>query len=626
MIAAMAEGTSRIRGLSDGQDVLHTRDAIEHFGARVAFEDDAALVDGVGDRLRPPAADIDCGNSGTGMRLLAGIAATLEGETVLVGDSSLSQRPMDRIAEPLSAMGARVHGHGERCLPPLHVVGGELRGIDWRAPVASAQVKSAILLAGVRARGSTVVRERVMTRAHTEELLAVAGASISVETDGPDRVVSIRPSRLVAFELDVPGDPSQAAFWLVAACIVPGSSVSVRDVYVGAERIGFVSVLQRMGARITQGSLREHNATMPVADITAAYAPLHGTTIHASEIPSLDEVPILAVAAVAAEGTTVFQDVGELRVKESDRLSATADLVSRLGGAVEVDGDNLVVHGLGPAPEMRSIRFDCAGDHRLAMAATIGGLAARTGPTVIGKFDSVDTSYPGFLSDLVALGGTLDREGTPERYGDHARPGMPGRVIAIDGPAGSGKSTVSRRVAAALGLARLDTGAMYRAVTWAALDRGIDLSDPVALGQIAATADLLVDDAQVAIDGADVTGAIRSSEVSHAVSKVAATPGVRRHLVARQRDWATAHGGGVVEGRDIGTVVFPDAELKVYLTASEEERARRRSEESPGGVARRDLLDSTRSASPLTPAVDAVVIDTTDREVGDVVHEVISWI
>jgi 3-phosphoshikimate 1-carboxyvinyltransferase len=608
LLGALAEGTTVVRGLSDGEDVLRTMAAVAALGARVTRDGAEVRVDGGRDRLHVPSLEIDCGNSGTGMRLLAGLVAGLPGRTVLKGDESLSARPMDRIADPLRAMGAVVDGRGEHCLPPLTVTGGALRGIEWRTPVASAQVKSAILLAGLSATGETVVREMVATRAHTEEMLAEASADITVEPDGAGRVVRVRPSRLLPLDISVPGDPSQAAFWVVAACLVPGSAVTVEHVYAGPDRIGFVGVLQRMGAPVTV--VQGHGA----ADLVARAGALRGTVVEAAEIPSLDEVPVLAVAAAAAEGTTVFRDVAELRVKESDRLAAVIEMVQTLGAGAEVRGGDLMVHGVGPDRRLSHARTDSGGDHRMAMAAAVGALAAGEGE--VSGFECVATSYPGFPADLQTLGGTFDMG-----------PGSPvGRIIAIDGPAGSGKSTVSRAVAERLGVARLDTGAMYRAVAWAALDRGIDPEDGPAVAAVARDAVIEADRAGVRVDGVEVTHAVRTPEVSRAVSAVAANPDVRRTLVEIQRRWAAEHGGGVVEGRDIGTVVFPRAELKVYLTASSAERARRRHDEPAEGLARRDRLDSTRAASPLHRAGDARLLDTTGRTVEDVVEEVLSWL
>ncbi len=631
MVGALAEGTSVIRGLSDGADVARTADAVAALGAGIVrLSDGAVEVEGGRQRLTVPAAPVDCGNSGTGLRLLAGLVAGLVGRTVLEGDESLSARPMDRIAEPLRLMGAGVTGRGPRCLPPVAVDGGHLRGIEWSPVVASAQVKSCILLAGLDAAGETVVREAVATRAHTEEILGLAGADITVEPAGGGRVVRLRASRLRPIDLDVPGDPSQAAFWLVAAALVPGSDVTVAHVYAGAERIGFVAVLRRMGA-----DLEVAPAGPDTVDLRVRHdGPLRGTVVSATEIPSLDEVPVLAVAAAAAAGRTTFLDVGELRVKETDRLDAVAALVRALGARAEVVDDDLHVDGTGPSGRLAHVRTDSGGDHRMAMAAAVGALAAGPGESAVGGFGSVATSYPGFVADLARLTGSGDAtrdDGDRRRAGRAGgaerpeRPGRPG-LIAIDGPAGSGKSTVSRLLAERLGLERLDTGAMYRAVAWAALERGIDPLDGPAVANLARDAVIEISGPTTRIDGADATAAIRTPEVSRAVSTVAAIPAVRHQLVKRQREWATRHGGGVVEGRDIGTVVFPDADLKVYLTASAGERARRREDEPAASVARRDRIDSTRAVSPLSRADDAHLLDTTGRSVEDVVDEVLGWL
>jgi 3-phosphoshikimate 1-carboxyvinyltransferase len=612
LLASLAEGTSVVHGLSDGADVAASLAAIEAMGVVVQRRDDGSVVlSGGRTRLHAPDVPLDCGNSGTSMRLLAGLVSGFDWWTELVGDESLSLRPMDRVAEPLAQMGATVEGHGARCLPPLRVRGGALHGIDWTPPVSSAQVKSAILLAGLSAEGTTVVREAVTTRAHTEEMLAEAGADITVEAWGPGgegRVVTVRASGLEPVERWVPGDPSASAFFAVAGCVVPGSTVSVDGVYSGPARLGYVTVLQRMGAALRLVPGEPHTTA-----IHATAGPLRATDVPAREIPSLDEVPALAVAAAVAEGTTVFTDVGELRVKEVDRLAAVADMVTAFGATALVEGDTLAITGVGGP--LRGARFDSRGDHRMAMAAAVAGLAARQGErSLVTRFQAVQTSYPGFLDDLTRLtaGAVAGRAPRP-------------LVVAIDGPAGAGKSTVSRAVATRLGVERLDTGAMYRSVAALALARGVAPDDAAAVAALAAGATIEVGE-RVTIDGSDVTTEIRSPEVGRAVSVVAANPDVRRHLVERQRAWARAHGGGVVEGRDIGSVVFPEATVKVYLTASPEERARRRHDEAPEGVARRDRIDSTRDASPLREAEDARRLDTTGRSVQDVVEEVLSWL
>ena len=580
LFAALAEGTSVIVGLSDGADVAATLAAVEALGAGVQRAADGTVtIRGGRGLLHEPAAALDCGNSGTSMRLLAGLVSGFGWETELIGDESLSSRPMDRVAEPLGRMGATVSGSGPECRPPLRVKGGALRGIDWTTPVASAQVKSAILLAGLSAEGPTTVREGVTTRAHTEEMLAEAGVDVTVEPWGDGRIVTVNPSPLrPVTPRTVPGDPSASAFFVVAGCVVPGSSVAVEGVYQGPARLGYVAVLQRMGAAVTVTSAPD--GTAAIASRTTAAGPrLTATTVAAAEIPSLDEIPALAVAAAVADGTTVFSDVGELRVKEVDRLQAVIDMVTAFGATAEAHGDTLSITGTGArGAQLHGARFDSRGDHRMAMAAAVAALAAAPGErSLITGFGATETSYPGFADDLRRLTGT----------GPLAPKAL---LVAIDGPAGAGKSTISAAVAALAAGAAIEVGT------------------------------------RVVINGHDVTDVIRSPQVGQAVSDVAANADVRTQLVRRQRAWAQAHGGGVVEGRDIGSVVFPEAELKVYLTASPEERARRRDDESAAGVARRDRIDSTRTASPLQRAPDAHLLDTTGRTPHDVVEEVLSWL
>ncbi len=389
LLGAMASGVSRVRGISDGDDVARTAAALRAMGARIGD----GLVSGGPGGLHAPPGPLDVGNSGTTMRLLAGVVAGRPWTTELTGDPSLSARPMDRVALPLRRMGAEVAGRGERCLPPITVRGGALRGIDYTPPVASAQVKGCVLLAGLSAAGDTVVREPVLTRLHTEELLARCGARIEEEERDGFHVVRLAPSTLSPFELDVPGDPSQAAFWVVAASVVPDSAVTVEGVYVGRGRRGFLDVLARMGADIEEVPSTAPGDLAATADVAARSAPLRGTVVDGDEITGLDEVPVLAVAAACARGDTVFRGVGELRVKESDRLAGVAGLVRAFGAGAEVDGDDLVVHGAG---RLSPAAVDAHGDHRMAMTAAVAGLAAGTGTTRITGWEAVATSYPGF--------------------------------------------------------------------------------------------------------------------------------------------------------------------------------------------------------------------------------------
>ena len=397
LLAALAEGASTITGLSTGDDVVRTRVAVTALGAGVEEQDGVVTVDGGRSRLAAPADPLDLGNSGTGMRLLVGVVAGVPGVTRLTGDGSLCSRPMDRVADPLGWMGASVVGMGEHCLPPLTVTGARLTGVDYTPPMASAQVKGALLLAGLDADGETVVREPVATRAHTEEMLAESGAEVRVEPWGAGRVVRVRRSRLRPVDRTVPGDPSQAAFWVVAGCVVAGSRVVVGHVHLGPERIGFVDVLARMGADVVVDVDADGTGS-----VTASTSSLHGTTVEAAEIPSLDEVPILAVAAMVAEGTTRFRDVGELRVKESDRLAGTAALIRAFGGTASVEGDDLVVVGPG---HLRPTSVDAAGDHRMAMAAAVAAAACAGGTSQVTGWESVATSYAGFAATLERLAG-----------------------------------------------------------------------------------------------------------------------------------------------------------------------------------------------------------------------------
>jgi len=400
ILAALAEGTSRVTGLASGDDVARTAAALQALGAEV----DLVVLDGAATatvaggrgRLHESAVPLDVGNSGTGMRLLAGVCASLPWTTILVGDESLSGRPMDRVAVPLRRMGARVEGTGDALRPPLTVRGGDLRGIEYDLPVPSAQVKGAVLLAGLGAEGDTVVRESVLTRAHTEEMLAAVGGDVEVSDDR--LTTRVRASTLEPFRLDVPGDPSQAAFWIVAACITPGSDVVVERVYVGQARAGFLDVLRRMGALVDVELADEGTA-----DIRARYGSLHGTEVGGSEVAGLiDEIPVLAVAAAVADGPTTFADAAELRVKETDRAAALASELAAVGVPVEERPDGLAVPG---GARLRGGPVRSHGDHRIAMAMAVAGMAGSEGAGAvrIEGWDAVATSYPGFEEDLRLL-------------------------------------------------------------------------------------------------------------------------------------------------------------------------------------------------------------------------------
>ncbi|MED5599991.1 MAG: 3-phosphoshikimate 1-carboxyvinyltransferase [Actinomycetota bacterium] len=394
MLAALADGTSTVRGLSDGGDVACTRRIIEALGADVVDAGDGTISIR-GGRLEAVDHPLDVGNSGTGIRLLAGLLAGQPFRSVLDGDASIRRRPMDRVLDPLRLMGASLRGRDGLSLAPLEIRGGGLRGIEYRLPVASAQVKGCVLFAGLSAEGPTTVVEDRSSRAHTEELMTAFGLTLDRGSDGDLTSVTVQPGRPTAFDHDVAGDPSQAAFWAVAASILPGSEVVVGNVYAGPARSGFVDVLSRMGADIT------HDPTS--GDLTVRHSGLTGTVVTADEVPGLvDEVPILAVAAACADGQTTFEGVGELRVKESDRLATVESELGRMGADVRVDGDTLVVWG----SALTGAEVDSHHDHRIAMACAVAALVA-DGPTTIAGWDAVATSYPTFEADLDLLrGGT----------------------------------------------------------------------------------------------------------------------------------------------------------------------------------------------------------------------------
>lgn len=391
ILAAMADGSSVLTGLSDGADVVATANAMRRFGAQIERQGQGVRV--TGGNLGEPDQAIDVGNSGTGIRLMAGLAAGIDGLTVLFGDESIAQRPMGRVADPLRAMGAHIDGRDGGRLPPLVIRGGGLHGLDYRPPIASAQVKGAILLAGLQADGPATVREPAPTRIHTEQMLLERGVRVDVEEGG----VTVHPGPVAALDTRIPGDPSQAAFWVVAACITPGSDLTLEGVYLGPHRAGFVDVLKRMGAEVEVVAL---DGATGVGDIRARYGPLRGTEVGGDEIPGLiDEIPVLAVAAAHAEGTTVFRDAAELKVKETDRIATMVAALRNVGAGAEGHDDGLTVTGSGHP--VGGGRIDSAGDHRVAMALAVAGLAAR-GPVVIDRWEAVATSYPSFEEDMNA--------------------------------------------------------------------------------------------------------------------------------------------------------------------------------------------------------------------------------
>jgi 3-phosphoshikimate 1-carboxyvinyltransferase len=395
--AALADGTSRIAHAAPGDDVARTRAALEALGVKVSTDGDEVVVVGHGaGALREPSVVVDCGNSGTTMRMTAGLVAGCEFLTVLAGDGSLSARPMARVAEPLRTLGASIDGRDGGRLAPLVVRGGGLTGARIEPAVASGQVKTALVLAGLQADGVTEIVEPAASRDHTERLLRALGAPVESVDDHTIRVTRGAPS---AFELDVAGDPSSAAFLVVAALVAPGSELVLEDVLLNPGRIAFVDVLRSMGGEVT---VREKGERLgePVGDVEVRASSLVATEIACSE-PIIDEVPALAVAAAFAEGTTDIRNAAELRVKESDRIATLAQELTELGIEVEARSDGLSIRGGSPRPGT----FKSHGDHRVAMAMAVAANAI-DGPSTVRGWQAVGVSYPGFAADLDLLAGS----------------------------------------------------------------------------------------------------------------------------------------------------------------------------------------------------------------------------
>ena len=403
ILGSMAGGESRVMGLLESEDVLRTAKAIEAFGATAIRKAPGTWVIR-GASWRSPPHPIDCGNAGTAARLLMGAAAGFPLIATFDGDRSLRSRPMARVIAPLMRMGARVAGGP---LLPVTISGGYLQGIAFQSPRPSAQVKSAVLLAGLRAVGPVEVVEPQPSRDHTERMLRTFGVDVEVEAIGIGRTVRLTRSReLRGTSVEVPGDPSSAAFPLVAALITPNSEVTVRNVLANPLRTGLFEVLRSMGADLTIANSLELGGET-VADFTARSSALTGVEVPAALAPTMiDEYPILAVAAAFASGTTVMHGLAELRVKESDRLSGIVAGLKMCGVRARADGDSLVVHGCG-GPPPGGAQVGTHGDHRLAMAFLVLGLASRR-PVEVDQAAMIDTSFPGFAPLMSALGASIE--------------------------------------------------------------------------------------------------------------------------------------------------------------------------------------------------------------------------
>jgi 3-phosphoshikimate 1-carboxyvinyltransferase len=398
MFSALAEGTTTIEGFLPGADCLSTISCFRRLGISIEQEGERVRVEGKGwYGLTEPSQILDVGNSGTTIRLMLGILATQPFHSVLIGDESIARRPMKRVTVPLREMGADIAGRQNGEYIPLSVRGGKLQGIEYRSPVSSAQIKSAVLLAGLQAEGETTLYEPELSRDHTERMLRSFGVEVESFAGG----VRVRGGQQLVSpgHIQVPGDISSAAFLLVAAAIVPGSHLLIKHVGMNPTRTGIIDVLRDMGANLTLHNEREVNGE-PVADIEIAYAPLHGSEIGGAIIPRLiDEIPVLAVLATQAEGTTTIRDAAELKVKETNRIDTVVAELRKLGARIEPTTDGMVIHGKTP---LTGAACDSHGDHRIGMAAAIAGLIA-SGETTITNTESINVSFPGFFETLCQI-------------------------------------------------------------------------------------------------------------------------------------------------------------------------------------------------------------------------------
>ena len=396
MLASIASGQSRLTGVLEGEDCLATKKVFEHLGVNFIKENDDLIVEGVGIKgLRQPERELDFGNSGTGIRLSSGILVAQNFATELIGDSSLSERPMSRIVEPLSLMGANISSN-QGTLPLNILPTSSLRGITFSLPVASAQVKSALLLAGLYAEGYTEVKEDKITRNHTETIFNEFGIPVEVNKSKNSRSIRVSKSdKIHPKDINIPSDFSSASFFILAALITPKSHLRITGVGINETRIGFLHALRHMGGKIDIQNIQ--NGPEPIADLLIESSKLKGITLNTKLAANMiDEMPAFFIAASLAEGTTIVKDAEELRAKESDRLEAMANALGSLGVKFKLNQDGIVIHGLGDKGQFKASEINSLGDHRIAMASSIASLRA-DGEVRIVDCDNVGTSFPDFI-------------------------------------------------------------------------------------------------------------------------------------------------------------------------------------------------------------------------------------
>lgn len=397
MIGSIAEGTTKIANFANNEDCLRTVNAFRDMGINIDIKGNEVIIKGKGLRgLKKPSGPLYLGNSGTTMRLLLGILAGQDFDCLLTGDDSLSSRPMSRVVIPLRKMGAAIEGKNNAEYAPLKIKGAKLKPLKYDLEIPSAQVKSCILLAGLYAGGETIVNEHVKSRDHTERMLKIFGADLSVK----GLSVSVKGNPVLSARgIEIPNDISGASFFMAGAALLKGSDVYMKSVLYNPTRTGIIDVLKKMGAKIEVTNIRNSDFE-PVCDMRITSGELNGVEIKDEEIPYLiDEIPVIIVAAALARGTTIIKGAKELRVKETDRIMSMSTNLARMGANIDIENDNIVIHGV---KELKAAHVESFADHRTAMSMIIAGLAAK-GKSVVSDIKCIDTSFPGFLDVLKGL-------------------------------------------------------------------------------------------------------------------------------------------------------------------------------------------------------------------------------
>lgn len=612
LVSALAGGRSTLIRPLDADDTVAMRTSLRALGVRIDDSNSSEwVVDGAGGKLAVPPGPIDVGASGTTARFITAAAALVPGTVTIVGSERMKQRPITDLIDALNALGGEAHLTGAGSGPPL-IVGDRVpvgRSITIDASRSSQFVSSVAMIAPLLVGDTEILFEGnvLVSRPYVEMTLEVMSAFGAEAEMRPGPSVFVRGSTgYLSTEFAIEPDVS-AAVYPAGAAAVSGGTIEILGVNRNSRQadIGFFAALAEMGC-----SVEWFDSGVRVSG-PEALSPVHRDMNSAP-----DAALALAVVCAFAEGTSTISNIGNLRIKESDRLTALQEQLETLGIGATTTLDSITIHGGAP----RGGRISTYDDHRIAMSFGIAGVAA-SGVVILDP-DCVSKTWPDFFAALESITEPSTNVGESMDM-----------VIALDGPGGSGKTTVSRAVGQRLGLPHLDTGAFYRAATLVVVEAGVDPDDSANVAEEVARHEYGYRDGRMLVDDRDVSAEIRTDAVTRAASPVSAVPEVRRTMVAQQRAWVQVAGGSaVVEGRDIGTVVFPDADLKVYLTARPEVRAARRADEQghedvarvTADLDRRDRIDSTRADSPLAAAEDALVLDTSEMTFEQVVEQIVS--